>query len=222
MSRKRWLLFVAAILVLIGCIAFFPCLETISDGGGWQWSAANLRQIGLALHSYHEIYGRWPPAVKHGKDGQPLCSWRVLLLPFLERQSLFAQYNLDEPWDSPHNKPLLEKMPKCYSLDDVPGMTHYQIFVGPGTAFERDDVSEMLLVVEATNPVPWTKPADLVYDPDQPLPALGGLFRKPSHLWCYQIGSRDGFNACFADGTVRFIRRDMDERTLRDFIAKSR
>jgi hypothetical protein len=171
------------------------------------------------------MYGRLPPAVKHGNDGQPLYSWRVLLLPFLEQQNLFSQFNLDEPWDSSHNKPLLEKIPKCYMLwrgrKDVAGMTHYQVFVGPGTAFERDDFPDTLLVVEAAKPVPWTKPVDLVYVPDEPLPALGGLFQKPIHLWCYEIGRREGFNACFVDGTVRFIPSDTDERTLRGLIARN-
>lgn len=223
MSRKKWLLFLTAVLCLAGCVAFFPCLQKVRDGEGWQYSAANLKQIGMALHSYHEVYGRLPPAMKLGKDGEPLYSWRVLLLPFLEHQSLFHQFNLDEPWDGPHNKPLLEKIPKYYMLPmgrkDIPGMTYYQAFVGPGTAFEQNDPSDMFLVVEAATPVPWTKPADLVYVPSKPLPALGGLFQQPIHLWCYEIGGRDGFNACFVDGSVRFIRSDTDERTLRHHIS---
>jgi hypothetical protein len=79
----------------------------------------------------------------------------------------------------------------------------------------------VLVVVEATNAVPWTKPDDLIYDPDKPLPALGGLFRKPTYLACYEIGRRGGFNACFGDGTVRFLYEDTDERTLRGFISRS-
>lgn len=70
----------------------------------------------------------------------------------------------------------------------------------------------------AAHAVPWTEPADLVYAPDKPLPELGGLFQKPIHLWCYEIARRDGFNACFGDGNVRFIRNDADERTLRCLI----
>jgi len=226
MTRKRWFIIVAAILCLAGCLVFAPCLVTVRDGEGWQWSAARLKQIGLALHSYHDIYGRLPPAVKRSNEGQPLYSWRVLLLPFLEQQSLFNQFDLDEPWDGPHNKPLLEKIPKCYTLrmwrSDIAGLTHYQAFVGPGTAFQGNDLSNSLfLVVEAAHPVPWTEPADLVYAPEGPLPELGGLFQQPIHLWCYEIGSRHGFNACLADGNVRFIRSDTDERTLRDFIARS-
>ena len=226
MSRKRWFIFAMAILCLAGCLVFAPCLVTVRDGEGWQWSASNLKQIGLALHHYHDVYGRLPPIVKRGNESQPLYSWRVLLLPFLEQVSLFNQFNLDEPWDSPHNKPLLEKIPKCYMLGmgrtDIAGLTHYQCFVGPGTAFERNDLSNSLfLVVEAAHPVPWTEPADLIYAPEEPLAELGGLFQQPIHLWCYEIGRRDGFNACLADGNVRFIPSDTDERTLRGFISRS-
>ncbi len=225
MSRKRWLIIVSAILCFSCCLVFAPCLQTVRDGEGWQWSAATLKQIGLALHHYHDMYGRLPPTVKRDNEGRPLYSWRVLLLPFLEQENRFKQFNLDEPWDSPHNKLLLEKIPKYYtpgmSRNDIAGMTHYQAVVGPGTAFERNELSDLLLVVEVAHPVPWTKPVDLVYAPDKPLPRLGGLFQKPIHLWCYEIGRRDGFNACFGDGTVRFIRSDTDERTLRGFIARS-
>ena len=60
--------------------------------------------------------------------------------------------------------------------------TAYQVFVGPGTPFERKRISlvenfangpgNTLLVVEANDPVPWAQPEDLVYDPDKPIPPL--------------------------------------------------
>src|SRR5215469_7479799 len=116
MSRKRWFIIMVAILCLAGCFVFAPCLVMVRDGEGWQESAYRLKQIGLALHLYHDIYGRLPPTVKCDNEGQPLYSWRVLLLPFLEQDHLYKQFNLDETWDSPHNKPLVEKIPKCYMV----------------------------------------------------------------------------------------------------------
>jgi uncharacterized protein DUF1559 len=225
MSRKRWFIIMVAILCLAGCVVFAPCLVIVRDGEGWQESAHRLKQIGLALHLYHDIYGRLPPAVKRGNEGQPLYSWRVHLLPFLEQDHLYKQFNLDETWDSPHNKPLVEKIPKCYMLgigrSDLAGLTHYQAVVGPGTAFERNDLADsLLLVVEAAHPVPWTEPADVVYSPKKPMPELGGLFQQPIHLWCYEIGRREGFNTCFTDGNVRFISSDTAEHTLHGLIAR--
>jgi hypothetical protein len=72
----------------------------------------------------------------------------VLLLPYLERDGLYREFRLDEPWDGPHNKALLTRMPSCYTpaLIGTPGaelgLTHYQVFVGPGTAFEREGLTE--------------------------------------------------------------------------------
>jgi hypothetical protein len=200
----------------------------------WVYSASNLKQIGWALLHYHETYGKLPPAVVTDQQGRPLYSWRVLLLPFVEQPTLYNEFRLDEPWDGPHNKALLAKMPTCYmpAWKDVgPSFaTSYQVFVGPGTAFERpgltwadfpDGLAETVLVVEAGRPVPWSKPEDLSYDPYGPLPPLGGVFSQPVHFLCYEVGRRPGFNACFADGTVRFLRGDADERTLRALITRN-
>ena len=73
-------------------------------------SINNLKQLGLAMHIYHDVNKTLPPAV-HSKDGKPLLSWRVLVLPYIEEDKLYREFHLDEPWDSPHNKKLLSRMP---------------------------------------------------------------------------------------------------------------
>src|SRR5262245_11036025 len=75
-------------------------------------SANNLKQIGLALHNYHDTYGKLPPAAICDKAGKPLLSWRVAILPFIEQNALYKQFKLDEPWDSEHNKKLAEVLVK--------------------------------------------------------------------------------------------------------------
>src|SRR5262249_10846274 len=74
----------------------------------------NLRQIGLALHNYHDAYGNFPPQASFDKSGKPLLSWRVHILPFLEQEELDREFHLDEPWDSDHNKKLIDRMPPIY------------------------------------------------------------------------------------------------------------
>jgi hypothetical protein len=204
------------------------------DGEGYVRSKVSLGQIGAALQAYQNENGRLPPAVVYGKGGQPLYSWRVLLLPYLVEDDLYKQFHRDEPWDSPHNKPLLEPIPTEYRPalggDDGPGLTRYQVLVGPGTAFERDGLTwadfpdglaGTLLVVEAGEAVPWSKPADLAYDPAGPLPPLGGVFTKPVHFFCYELRREPGFNACFADGTTRFIAGKTGEKTIRALITRN-
>jgi hypothetical protein len=189
----------------------------------------NLKQIGLALHSYHDVMKGLPPAalssVKN-RDGKPLLSWRVAILPYIEQAPLYQQFDLELPWDHPHNKKLIDKMPEIYVLPGIktkdPGLTHYQVLVGPGTAFERrkgqtltgtrlvemhDGTSNTIMVVEAAEPVIWTKPDDVPYDPKQPVPKLGPF--------------RDGFFVALCDGSTRFIRRTVNEQTLRALITRN-
>lgn len=186
-------------------------------------SANTLKQLALAMYAYESVHGRLPAAAIHGKDGKPLLSWRVAILPYIiGEDKLYEQFHLDEPWDSPHNKKLLAQMPKAYApvrgQTKEPYTTFYQVFVGPGAAFEgekglplaefTDGTSNTLLIVEAGEPVPWTKPIDLTFDPKKPLPKLGGLFP-------------DLFNACFADGSVRPLRTNLAEKALRALITRN-
>jgi RNA polymerase sigma factor (sigma-70 family) len=185
-------------------------------------SLKNLKSIGIAMHDYHSVLGTLPPSAILDKNKKPLLSWRVLLLPYLEEQDLFKQFKLDEPWDSPHNKKLLAAMPKIYApVGDKakePGLTYYQVFTGAGTAFEGerglrvtdflDGTSNTLLIIEAGEPVPWTKPADLVYDAKKPLPSLGGLFK-------------DRIHCVLADGSPHTLKRDFKEQIMRWLILRN-
>jgi hypothetical protein len=178
------------------------------------------------MHNYQDTHGRLPPAVVYGKLGQPLYSWRVLLLPYIEQQELYQQFHLDEPWDSPHNLPLLERMPGTYA--PPPGKksrmpayhTVCHVFVGKGTPFEEgrevklaegyfpDGISNTILIVEAGPPVPWTKPEDIPYDADAPLPRLDMLFH-------------DVIRVGLADGSVRILLRKISETSLRAAITRN-
>jgi serine/threonine-protein kinase len=184
--------------------------------------ANNLRLIALAMQNYHNTYGHLPPAVVVGRDGQPLLSWRVELLPFLEQNNFYREFHLDEPWDGPHNAPLLDRMPRLYSspkksADRSPHDTYYQVFTGepaeapfgggrvPKFRDFTDGPANTFLVVEGGTAVPWTKPADLVYSAKGPLPKLGGTLEG-------------GFNAAFGDGHVFFVKRSRPEAELRALI----
>jgi hypothetical protein len=203
----------------------------LQQAQGMHQSANNLKQIALAFHNYHDTYGSFPAAAIYSKDGKPLLSWRVAILPYLEQDGLYRQFKLDEPWDSAHNKRLLERMPPVYAAP-VAGSrppvaagknpaqtdTYYQGFVGESAVFEgkdgvriteiTDGTSNTLLMVEAGEPVPWTKPEDLPFDPKKPLPKLGGVFPEI-------------FYAAFCDGSVRGLKKKMDERTLRALITRN-
>ncbi len=176
----------------------------------------NMKHISVAMLNYESVYQSFPPATIE-KDGKPLLSWRVAILPYLGQRALFGQFHLDEPWDSPHNVEVAKKMPPIFQSPDSPseGKTRVMLFTGRGAAFDggkqirmmdiRDGTSATLLCVEAgpEKAVPWTKPEDLPFDPENPLAALGKV-------------SPQGFIAAFFDGSVQQL--NVDNQTLKALI----
>lgn len=174
----------------------------------------NLKQIMLAMHNYHDTRGHWPPNALCDADGRPLLSWRVALLPYLEESALYEEFHLDEPWDSPHNRQLIEAMPACFACPsrqgENPGITSYVGAVGPGYLFRpaddctpttmrenSDGTSRTIacLEVPAAMGVEWTRP-------DAPLPALERLLSPEG-----QVHGSGILVAC-ADGSVRVLTAD--------------
>jgi prepilin-type processing-associated H-X9-DG protein len=187
-------------------------------------SVNNLKQIGLAMHGFHDVYKAFPPASTYDAKGQPLLSWRVYLLPFVEESPLFQEFRLNEPWDSAHNKKLIARMPQVYrspALKNVEkGKTTYLVPVGPNTIFGgkkgmpiqkiTDGTSNTIMVLEAddSRAVFWTQPEDYKIDAKNP---LAGLVRPGT----------GGFNAAFADGSVQCMADTLDAATLRGMYTAS-
>jgi hypothetical protein len=119
--------------------------ESHGTARGLSTSRSNLKQVGLAMHNFHDVHGALPPAVVYGPDGKPWHSWRVLILPQLEQSALYEAYRFDEPWDGPNNKKLLDRMPQVYS-DPAYGenpefYTHYAAATGPGASFTTTGIT---------------------------------------------------------------------------------
>ncbi len=203
--------------------AFAEAAIKIREAAARSQSSNNLKQIVLAMHNYESTYGALPPPVVVNKAGKPLLSWRVLILPFLEQQQLYKQFKLDEPWDSPNNIKLLDKMPSVYA-EPAPtkakkNETHYRVFVGNGAAFDSlrgpkiveftDGTSNTILVATAADPVPWTKPDELSFEPDKDMKKLLGYFYGPVTM----MG--------FADGSVRAISEGISKTTLNAILTRA-
>ena len=201
-----------------------------------QTDTYKFREILLGVHIYHDSHGVLPPrdvllhAVRpprpaRDEEGRPWVSWRVYLLPYFgeEGMKLYHAFRLDEPWDSPHNKPLIEQMPDMYRAQaaDVPaGHTTFLAPVGEDTVFGgpkaigfsdiRDGMSFTVMLVEVKPElaVPWTAPEDYAFDPDDP--GAGLRLRDDG---CFLAG--------FADGSVRTIPGDIDAEMLLRLFQKS-
>jgi hypothetical protein len=184
--------------------------------------------MALAMNVYCQTHDNYFPLTAGGPGIHSRLSWRVTILPFVEEEELYSQFHLDEPWDSPRNLKLLPKMPKLYVVshaEEAAGLTHYRVFVGPNAAFENPgtDVKnprglrpenfpagpgKTIFVVEAAEAVPWTKPDELDYDPERPIPPLLYL---PGYS-----------QAAMGDASVRQIPRGATESELRKMIERVR
>ena len=192
-----------------------PAVQQAREAARRNQSMNKLKQIGLAVQIYHDVHKKFPPAAVCDANGKPLLSWRVKILPYIDEAALYNEFHLDEPWDSDHNKPLLEKMPDAYKdprFGDLGNKTVYLVPTGESMVFFNtvganmktvtDGTSRTILAVEA-NPdkaVPWTKPDDLEIDVKQPGDGLGG------------VGGV--FLAVAVDGSVHILSGDIDPDTL--------
>jgi hypothetical protein len=222
---------VLASLSVGGALFVFPVCGLIHDAAIGGRITVNFGLIGSAIKTYHEQNGTLPPVALRSADGRPLLSWRVAILPYLGEEALFARFRLDEPWDSASNRALMPLMPHVYRYPGVVQAprdeTFFQVLVGPGTAFERDGLKmpadfpdglgETILAVEATTAVPWTKPADLAYAPDRPLPQFGAAIPGSSYR-----GRRSAdFRVLLADGSVRVVYPRVPPIDLRPWITRN-
>lgn len=186
-------------------------------------SSNNLKRLGLAFHTTYDVSKEFARGYR-GADKKPLLSWRVQLLPAVDEAGLFKEFHLDEPWDSPHNKTLIERMPLVYRSPnmktDKKGLTTYLVPSGDKTILSGDapvgiiDVtdgsSNTILVVDVSdeNAVIWTKPDDWQYDAEKPMQGLIGHYP-------------DGFQALLVDGSVKFISKDVDVETLKALMTRN-
>lgn len=192
-----------------------PLVNRVGQAAGRAQVTNSLKQVALAMHNYHDVHKHFPAAASTDKQGRPLLSWRVHILPFLNEKKLYDEFHLDEPWDSEHNKKLIARMPPTYRTSPKlkAGTTTMLGVAGERAMFPgrqpvsirdvADGTSNTVWVVVADDDraVEWTKPGDFTYDPDKPLQGLGGRFGE-------------GFLGAFVDGSVHFIEKSIDPKTL--------
>ena len=188
----------------------------------------NLRLLGIALQNYLDEHHRFPPAYIADKDGKPMHSWRVLILPFIGEEKLYKKYDFTEPWNGPHNRRLGESGPDCFvcpSTDGPLNETSYVVVVGPETMwpgaesmkvrYPPDGTSKTIAIVEVANSgINWMEPRDLTFEQ-----ALAGINADVSgpHISSNHPSAAQpiGAQATFADSHVMLLPNDLPKETLR-------
>ncbi|HEY3788959.1 MAG TPA: DUF1559 domain-containing protein, partial [Urbifossiella sp.] len=205
----------------IGLGLLLPAVQKVRAAASRVSSANNLKQIGLAIHNYHDANGHFPTDITD-KNGKPLLSWRVAILPYIEQQNIYQKFKMDEPWDSENNATWSKMAIKTFLSPSSPtphdkdgyGLTNYLGVKGPGAAFEpgkklkftdfTDGTSNTVMVVESSAAIPWAKPGDYPFDPKKPLAKLEGP------------GTPGLCQMLLADGSVRVVNmKTVSEKTLK-------
>ena len=216
---------VVALLGAVPCLGIMtalllPAIQAAREAARRANCLNNLKQINLALLNYESAHKCFPPAYIPDEDGNPMHSWRVLILPYMEEQALYEMYNFDVPWDHPDNQYLADMMPQVYKCpSEASGNlsdTSYAMVVGPGCISDgpsatkmsqiRDGMSNTIIVVEvAGRGINWLEPTD--WDTGSfSINDGSGAGIESDHSGVANVG--------FGDGSVRSLHSGIDPQAL--------
>ena len=210
-------LFCGGVLVAL----LLPALTSAPRASQVMQASNHLKQVGLAFHNYHAAYQQLPlPAVTNA-SGEPLWSWRVALLPFVEEQPTWERWQQDDAWNSGVNSPLLLPIPVVYrspaEADPNTDQTHIfavrhprGVMSGESTlAFKdvTDGLSDTILAVWLPHrTTTWAAPEDIT------LPEIQAEFGK--------LSPPDAILLLMGDGAVRRITQPLDDKTIEAMVTR--
>ena len=127
------------VIAIIGILValLLPAVQAAREAARRMHCKNNLRQIGLAMHNYHDAHRKFPPGVlgtSGGKgDNHKLHTWQALTLPFLEQTNLNSAYDYTVRFDHSRNAPHVMQQLSIYRcpsheihlVDNRFGASHY-------------------------------------------------------------------------------------------------
>lgn len=206
MKRKRIYLLICVLVVAAVLLTLYFPVRDARRAAIASSTEGQLNYLQLSLQHYHAEHGHFPPAYLADENGVPMHSWRVLILPYIEENELYAAYNFGEPWNGPNNIQLADRMPNIFCMQSEPKSTRFTNIVaitGPGTAFPgsettsidqfADGTENTLLLTEVSDSrLCWLEPRDLTVEGLARGPLQDGVLSMSAVEW------RDPF-VVFAD-----------------------
>lgn len=154
MSRRRSGLTVLELVVVIAIIGVLlalvlPAVQAVRESARNQQCLHRLRQLGLALHSYHEVERTLPPGWRLDARRETAFGWGTALLPFLEQQPLYRTIDTDAAVTSPANRQLAEAMLPIYCCPSDHGPEQFALYAEKG---EHESLHQDSQTILATLP----------------------------------------------------------------------
>ncbi len=220
--RTKYMKYVGWVMAIAVCVTLAAVVHrVVVDAMHEDECSANLKRIGVALHQYHDRCGSFPPAYVLNEQGQRWHSWRVLLLPDLGYAELYDQYRFDQPWNGPHNRQLLARMPAVYGCpadrERAAWITNYFAIVGPQTAWPehcalsakhvKDGTSNTVCLMESIDTgIAWLEPRDLNYADLK----KGGYHSNPRP----SLRHTEMMRLLIMDGSLQKVNRNLKEASF--------
>ncbi|MGD9128235.1 MAG: DUF1559 domain-containing protein [Planctomycetia bacterium] len=231
---------VFAAFLFLTALVLFPEIQAASTAARRSHCTNKMRQLALGVMNYESCLGHWPAAFQADESGQPMHSWRVRLLPWLESMDeSHEQYDFEKPWDSPENRKILEGYTPMWFYycpgDRNPhskekGVTNYVAVLGEDTFWRPDgtprakdevkvDLSSVPVLIGISNSdILWYEPRDMKLDDF----LTGKISWSKSAVhggWNFLYEDLWSRNIAFADGSIRFTRGEMTPEQLRRFFS---
>ncbi|GAB4127516.1 DUF1559 domain-containing protein [Thermopirellula anaerolimosa] len=211
---------VAVIGVLVALL--LPAVQAAREAARRTQCSNHLKQIGLAMHNYHDEFKCFPPVLV---DDAAAPSWRTMLLPYMDQSALYESYDLNQPWDAPANALVANTVVPEYNCPSVGGpspRTNYIRVVGPNTIAEPGEIVSMRTITDGTSntilcvewpesEIPWAEPRDITVE------EFLTWFSRPEH----RRGHPGGINVLWADGSVLFLPYSTPMETVRSMLTRN-
>lgn len=235
---------VAGILILVcggGGLGLYFATQGVRDAANRMKATNDARQINLGVSNYQSVHGAFPTN-SYSPDGKPLLSWRVHILPFIEQENLYRQFDLTQPWDGATNIRLLSQMPRIYApvadqkgATASPSQTYYRGFYNPGAMFARNEAQGKIgKKFDFENPFDVRTPKGMQMDKikdglsntivfleaGDPIEwtrpdDLDASLGKPFPTLGGARPKADTIIVAFADGSVRYVKKSIAESNWR-------